>query len=105
LAPDIDASAIWAKAQAVTTIEEEITAFRIAGTPVPLDQRFPRLRKMPELEDLSDRWRDRLIVVPHPIKVCPYCYVSLPTADVSRLRERSVVTHERCGRIILNEEV
>jgi hypothetical protein len=105
LAPDIDASAIWARAQAVTTIEEEITAFRVAGKPVPLDNRFPRLCKVSELENLADGRRDLLIVVPHLVTVCPYCYVALPTADVSRLRERSVVTHERCGRIILNEEV
>ena len=105
LAPDIDAFAIWAKAQAVATIEEEITAFRVAGKPVPLDQRFPRLCKIPELENLPSRRRDRLIIVPHLITVCPYCYVALPTADVSRLRDRSVVTHERCGCIILNEEV
>ena len=57
LARDIDLPAIWEKAQSVTTIQEEIAAFRIAGKPLPLDQRFPRLREMPELKNLSERWR------------------------------------------------
>ncbi len=105
LAPDIDVPALWVKVQSVTTIQEEITAFRIAGKPVPLDERFPRLRETPELKNVSERWRGRLFVIPQLTDVCPSCHVSIPTAEESRLRESGVVVHERCGRIILNEDM
>jgi hypothetical protein len=105
LAPDIDVPAIWEKVQSVTTIQEEIRAFRIAGKPVPLDQRFPRLRELPELKNVSERRRSRVVVIPRFTNVCPYCHVFIPKGEESKLRQSGVVIHERCGRIILSEDL
>ena len=92
------------KVLSVTTIQEEITAFRLARKPVPLDKRFPRLRETPVLKNVSERWRGRLYVISQFTNVCPHCHVSIPTAEESRLRESGVI-HGSCGRIILNEDV
>jgi hypothetical protein len=105
LAPRIDVPAIWKKIRSVTTIQEEIAAFRAAGKPVPLDQRFPRLRELPELKSVSERWRNRIFVILRFTNVCPYCHVSIPKGEESKLRQSGVVIHERCGRIILSEDL
>ena len=46
-----------------------------------------------------------MVVIPRLTNVCPSCHVSMPKAEESKLRETGVVIHERCGRIILIEDL
>src|ERR1035437_6997567 len=103
VSPNIDVDSMWRSVMSATTVQEEIRTFRMEGASAKLDQSFPQLSTVPELKDLNDQRRKRLVFMLKLGKYCKYCNLWISDADRNHLHEVGVVRHS-CGRILLCEE-
>ncbi len=106
VAPDYDFDDLWDEIRAVRTAQEEIMAFRLAGTGAALGPAFPYLASLPEFHKITPLECKRLIFIRRFNLFCPHCHVALPVGQSSRLRDAGVGRALNCcGRILLCEEI
>jgi len=106
LVPDIDATALWASVRAARTAQEEVRAYRMAGSAPISKADFPYLGSTPEWPSLAGPDRKAISFMPRFQTSCPVHYIALPSAEASRLHENGVGRALNCcGRILLCEEV
>ena len=105
LAPDFDFAALWTTILAVRTAQEEVKAFRLAGGDAELGAKFPYLRSLRELTAMTASERKAITFMAEFSNSCPRCHIALPIAQASRLREGGIARHERCGCVLLCEEI
>jgi hypothetical protein len=106
LAPDFDFAALWTGILAVRTAQEEVRAFRLAGGEAELGPAFPYLASLKELTDLTASERKGITFMKQFSESCPRCYIALPLAESSRLREAGIGRAMNCcQRVLLCEEI